>query len=72
MNLESGVRPVWWRDGSVYALWVAAGESPEWIATRTDSLLGQLQSAFDVPHWDTWKADRWAGSIGAVPSASQP
>ncbi|MBX8688082.1 hypothetical protein GO011_11660 [Mycobacterium sp. 20091114027_K0903767] len=56
-------QPVWAGSRtSLLAIWVAAGESPEWIAARTDALLRQLQAAFDVPQWDMPTGDRWEGS----------
>lgn len=52
--------PVWGASRpSLLALRVAAGESPEWIAARTDSLLCSLQSAFDVSSWQLAADNGW-------------
>jgi hypothetical protein len=59
--------PVWGnRDAILRSVWVATGESAEWIAQRTDALLQQLQSAFDVAYWRTSKDQRWEGSPDAL------
>jgi len=59
--------PVWGsRDAILRSVWVATGESPEWIAQRTDALLRELQTAFDVSYWRTSKDQRWEGSPEAL------
>jgi hypothetical protein len=63
MSVETSVRPVWVHDAFVRSLWVATGESPEWIAARTDALLGALGPAFGISAWTTDKGDRWEGSV---------
>lgn len=63
MSDVSSARPVWAAKAIVRAIWVAAGESPEWIATRTDALLSQLQGVFDIAHWETPQGQRWEGPI---------
>jgi len=66
MNQISRVRPVWSAKAVLRAIWVAAGEPPEWIAARTDALLRQLGSAFDVEQWETWKGELWDGPPEAL------
>jgi len=41
---------------------VNAGETPEWIASHIDALLGQLQAVFDVPAWRLTSGQQWTGS----------
>ncbi|MEC4856741.1 hypothetical protein R2325_14125 [Mycobacteroides chelonae] len=56
--------PIWaTQSANVRAVWVAAGESPEQIATQTDSLLGELRSAFEIPEWRLTDGQPWAGSL---------
>lgn len=66
MSQVSPVRPVWAAELLLRAVWVAADESPEWIAARTDALLNRLGSAFDVASWQTPKSVRWQGSSEAL------
>ncbi len=66
MSLETRVRPVWAHDALVRSFWVETGESPEWIAARTDALLGALGRAFGIAIWTTDKGDRWEGSVEAM------
>ncbi len=66
MSLETRVRPVWAHDAFVRSFWVETGESPEWIATRTDALLGALGRAFGIAAWTTDRGDRWEGSAQAL------
>ncbi|AMU39259.1 hypothetical protein A3N99_02930 [Mycobacteroides abscessus] len=55
--------PVWGsQTANIRAVWVAAGESPEWIAAHTDALLRELQSAFAVPEWRLTSGQPWEGS----------
>jgi hypothetical protein len=56
-------QPVWARDAFLRAFWVATGESPEWIAERTDGLLRELQAVASIASWKTYKGDRWEGSL---------
>ncbi|ALM19082.1 hypothetical protein [Mycobacteroides abscessus] len=58
--------PVWARDAFVNSVWVATGETPEWIADRTDALLAQLGEALGITHWDTTRDDRWEGPADAL------
>lgn len=44
------------------SFWIATGESPEWIASRTDGLLTALGGVFGIGAWITDKGDRWEGS----------
>ncbi|OHU82914.1 hypothetical protein [Mycobacterium talmoniae] len=62
MSQVPSVRPVWAAKAIVRAVWVAAGESPEWIAARTDALLSELGAAFDIEDWQTPEGRRWEGS----------
>lgn len=62
MTPISQVRPVWAADVSLNAIWVASGESPEWIASRTDSLLAMLASEFAIPRWETPQHQQWRGT----------
>lgn len=66
MSVPTSVRPVWANDAFVRCFWVAVGESPEWIAGRTDALLGALGSAFGITAWTTDKGDRWEGSLDVL------
>ncbi|SIJ52988.1 Uncharacterised protein [Mycobacteroides abscessus subsp. bolletii] len=60
------VQPVWAQSAFLNAIWVATSESPEWIAARTDALLHELQSIFGATSWQTYRGDRWEGSIEAL------
>lgn len=62
MTAVSTAPPVWAQSAFLSAVWVATGESAEWIAARTDALLGELQSILGVSSWQTYKGDLWAGS----------
>lgn len=66
MTAMSGTQPVWAQSPFLNAFWVETGESPEWIATRTEALLGELNSIFDVNGWQTYKGDLWKGPIEAL------
>ncbi|MEZ0364203.1 hypothetical protein ACAG26_10950 [Mycobacterium sp. pUA109] len=59
-------RPAWAADAFVRAIWVATGESPEWIAARTNSLIQQLRHLFDIEHWRTLDDEPWEGSEGEL------
>ncbi|WP_234790220.1 hypothetical protein [Mycolicibacterium fortuitum] len=48
------------------SVWVAAGETPEWIAGRTDALLTQLGEALGITHWDTTRGDCWEGTADVL------
>lgn len=61
MSVVPAATPAWGQDAFVDAIWVATGETPEWIASRTDAMLSELRDALDIPQWDTWKGDRWQG-----------
>lgn len=61
------VTPVWGAlDPNVRAVWVATGESPEWIAARVDDLLSQLQSVFDISEWELTNGQLWTGPLTAL------
>lgn len=62
MTSTSPAQPVWAGSAFVNSVWAATGESPEWIADRTDALLGQLGDALGITHWDTSRSQRWEGS----------
>ncbi|MDM2398185.1 hypothetical protein PP613_04025 [Mycobacteroides abscessus] len=62
MTTVSTAPPAWAQSAFLNAVWVATGESAEWIAARTDALLGELQSILGVSSWQTYKGDHWAGS----------
>jgi len=66
MNVTTTVQPVWADDAFLRGFWVATGETPEWIATRTDALLRALSAACGVPAWTTYKGDRWEGDIESL------
>lgn len=59
-------RPIWAADFSVNAIWVATGESPEWIARRTDALLSTLAYALSIPSWETPQHQEWRGTPEAL------
>lgn len=48
------------------SVWVEAGETPEWIAGRTDALLTQLGEASGITHWDTTRGDCWEGTADVL------
>jgi hypothetical protein len=60
--VASTLRPVWTNRPSVYAVWAATAESPEWIAAHVNTLLEQLRAAFGVSSWDTHTGVPWEGS----------
>lgn len=62
VNPAPELLPVWAQDAFVRGFWVATGESPEWIAARTQALLSELQSAFDIANWQTTQGQRWEGT----------
>ncbi|NOS01132.1 hypothetical protein HGK63_13305 [Mycobacteroides abscessus] len=60
--MTTQTRPVWARAAFVRATWVAAGESPEWIADRTDALIQQLHQLFGIDQWRALNGEIWSGS----------
>lgn len=66
MTSTSPVRPIWAGYAFVRAIWVASGETPEWIAKRTNALLAQLQQVLGVAWWSASRGDRWEGSAEAL------
>lgn len=69
MTTTSTVSPVWARESFVNAFWVATGETPDWIAARTDALLTQLGADLGIAQWDIPKGhhwETWAGSSEAL------
>jgi hypothetical protein len=62
MTPISPVRPVWAAAASLNAIWVATGESPEWIASRTDVFLAKLTSALAITSWETPQHQEWRGT----------
>lgn len=59
--------PVWGSPrANIRAIRVAAGESTESIAARTDALIHELTSAFDVPEWRLTSGQVWEGSREAL------
>lgn len=65
--MSTAIAPVWGSQrASIHAIRVAAGESPESIAVRTDSLLRELKAAFDVPEWRLTSGQVWEGSLDAL------
>lgn len=57
----SSIGPTWAAKAIVRAVWVAAGESPKWIATRTDALLREFDEAFEIADWRTSEDGFWQG-----------
>ena len=55
-------QPAWAATAVVNAVWVGAGESPEWIATNLDALVGQLGDMLGIARWRTSKGKPWEGS----------
>lgn len=55
-------QPAWAPSAFLNSVWVATGETPEWVADRTDALLAQLGVALGVARWDTSRNQRWEGS----------
>lgn len=69
VTTTNAASPVWASESFVRAFWVATGETPEWIAARTDALLSQLGAALGIAQWDTPKGhhwQRWEGSSEAL------
>lgn len=69
VNAPTNASPVWARESFVNAFWVATGETPEWIAARTDALLSQLGTDLGITQWDIPKGHKWepwAGSGAAL------
>lgn len=66
MTQQSLARPVWAARSSLRAIWVATGESPEWIARRTDAFLTILGSALEIPGWETPQRERWEGPFESL------
>lgn len=66
MNVTTTIQPVWAEDAFLRGFWVATGETPEWIAARTDALLRALGAACGVTAWVTYKGDRWEGGAEAL------
>jgi hypothetical protein len=56
--MTSQTPPVWAPPSFVSAVWVTAGESPEWITEHINALLEQLRHLFGVEHWRTPDKDR--------------
>ncbi|WJR32403.1 hypothetical protein P3F83_17995 [Mycobacteroides immunogenum] len=54
--------PAWASNALVRAVWVAADESPEWIADRTDVLVQQLRELFGIEQWRALNGETWEGS----------
>lgn len=71
MDGVAETRPVWSADASLSAIWVAAGVSPESIASRCDASLQGLHEIFAVEHWETPEGKRWDGPH-PLPSAREP
>lgn len=51
--------PVWAPKSFVNSFWVTSGETPEWIAARTDALLTRLGVNLGITHWDFLSGCRW-------------
>lgn len=66
MTTTSTAPPVWAKVSFVHAFWVATGETPEWIAARTDALLTQLGAALGITQWDMPKGHSWEGLAGST------
>ncbi|MGV0812319.1 hypothetical protein ABQF34_10190 [Mycolicibacterium boenickei] len=66
MSVKTVVHPVWGHDAFVRSFWVATGESPEWIASRTDALLRALSPVFGISTWTTYTGDHWEGSLDTL------
>lgn len=66
MTPISPVRPVWAAAASLNAIWVATGESPEWIASRTDVFLAKLTSELAITSWETPQHQEWRGTPEAL------
>ena len=66
MSVASDVRPMWTDSPSAHAVWVSSGESPEWIAARTDALLRFLRAAFDTSEWSVGSDGHWEGPPEAL------
>lgn len=68
MSVQTAVQPqpVWASDASVRSIWVATGESPEWIAERTHNLLGELGLLLGVTAWTTHNGLHWEGPVSAT------
>lgn len=62
MNAPTAVRPAWAQDAFLRSIWVATGESPEWIVSRTDALLNELRRIFGADTWINYTGDVWEGS----------
>ncbi|MGV0740704.1 hypothetical protein ABQF35_30605 [Mycobacterium syngnathidarum] len=62
MTSTPPAQPVWAGSAFVNSVWAATGETPEWIADRTDALLARLGEALGITHWDTSRSQRWEGS----------
>lgn len=59
-------RLAWTDSPSAHAIWVASGESPEWIADRTDALLRRLGKIFGIAAWRLATGEPWQGSSQAL------
>lgn len=69
VTTTNAASPIWARESFVNAFWVATGETPEWIAARTDALLSQLGADLGITQWDIPKGhhwETWAGSSEAL------
>lgn len=51
--MTSQTQPVWAPRPFVRALWVATGESPEWILKRSNAFTDQVQRLFGIGSWRT-------------------
>ncbi|WP_234791497.1 hypothetical protein [Mycolicibacterium mucogenicum] len=61
-QVTSQMRPALAPETILRAVWVGAGESPEWIVAHTNAMLGQLRSLFDIDQWRTLDHQRWEGA----------
>jgi hypothetical protein len=59
---DSNVAPYWSDDAVVKGVWVDIGETPHWIAKRTDALARLVGSVLSVPEWRV-QQQRWAGDL---------
>lgn len=66
VNPAPELLPVWAHQAFLRAFWVATAESPEWIALRTQALLDELRSSFDIAYWQTTDGRRWEGGPAAL------
>lgn len=62
IEMTTQTRPAWARAAFVRAMWVAAGESPEWIADHTEALIQHLRGLFGIDHWRALNGEAWQGT----------